>query len=105
MLARKGSTAAGEQLVREAWEIAEPTQFLNNKAGAAEAVAEVLSLAGKKEESAVYLRRALELREQKGNRIMADRPRARLELLFGCGRTPKARSRAARSCRSFSSSL
>ena len=81
VLARKGSTAAGEQLVREAWEIAEPTQFLNNKAGAAEAVAEVLSLAGKKEESAVYLRRALELREQKGNRIMADRTRERLERL------------------------
>jgi hypothetical protein len=38
----------------------------------------VLELAGRREESAAELERALELYERKGNRISAERTRARL---------------------------
>jgi tetratricopeptide (TPR) repeat protein len=79
VLARKGSIAEGERLVREAWELASGTQYLPQQAGAANALAEVLTLAGKAEESSDFLRLALELHEQKGNRIMAERTRELLQ--------------------------
>jgi len=77
--ARAGSLAAGEAFVREAWAMAEPTQYLNNKAAVAEDVAEVLSVAGNAIAAQEFLRRGLELRERKGNRIMAERIRERLQ--------------------------
>jgi len=76
--ARRGSIFEGERLVRQAWELAVATQYVVYAAEAAEAVADVLSLAGRKRESDEFRRRALELHEQKGNVVLAERTRARL---------------------------
>ena len=49
--ARKGSVAEGERLGRKAWEMVGRTQYLMTMAESAEALAEVLALAGKPDES------------------------------------------------------
>ncbi len=49
-------------------------------------LAEVLELAGRREEAAVELEKALALYERKGNLVLAERSRARLaELSIGRG--------------------
>ena len=78
VLARTGSIAEGERLVREAWNLAEGTGYVGTKAEAAESLAEVLALAGQVDESRAFLRITLELHEGKGNVILAERTRARL---------------------------
>jgi tetratricopeptide (TPR) repeat protein len=78
VLAAKGSLDDGERFVREAWELAEGTGYLLTRADAAEAVADVLALAGRTKESREFLERALELHEQKGNVILAERTRRAL---------------------------
>jgi hypothetical protein len=63
---------------REGLELAAQTDDLNDHAKALADLAEVLELAGRREEAAAALGQALELYERKGNLVMAERTRARL---------------------------
>jgi class 3 adenylate cyclase/tetratricopeptide (TPR) repeat protein len=76
--AQRGDHQTAERLVNEAVEIVASTDWLNLRGDAAIDLAEVLSLAGKREEEIVGLKQALELYERKGNVIMAQRTRTRL---------------------------
>ena len=81
VLARRGEHADAERLGREAAAIGEGTDFLNGQGDANADLAEVLSLAGRAEEAADALERALAVFERKGNVVMAARMRDRLAAL------------------------
>jgi tetratricopeptide (TPR) repeat protein len=81
LLARAGDLREAEQLAREAVAISEDTDFLNGQADANADLAEVLELAGRRDEAATALERALALYEQKGNNVSARRIRAKLTAL------------------------
>ncbi len=78
VLARGGEHAEAERIAREAVAIGQTTDDLDGQGDARADLATVLELAGRREESAAELERALELFERKGNRISAERTRARL---------------------------
>ena len=78
VLARGGEHAEAERIAREAVAIGQTTDDLDGQGDAMADLATVLELAGRREESAAELERALELFERKGNRISAERTRARL---------------------------
>ena len=78
MLARRGEHAEAERLAREAIEINDATDMLNEQAGAYADLAEVLALGGSSEGAAEALKQALARYERKENVVMAERVRARL---------------------------
>ena len=78
MLARRGRQAEAEALARQAVEIAETTDFLNDRADAYAGLAEVLQLNGNADEAKAALEQALQRYERKGNLVMARRTRDRL---------------------------
>ena len=80
-LARLGSLGEAETLAREAVGYAEGTEFLDYHADALLVLAEVLRLADRPDEAAAAVADALALSGRKGNLVLAERARARLEQL------------------------
>jgi tetratricopeptide (TPR) repeat protein len=78
LLALEGELEEAERLACEGLELASQTDYLNDHAKALADLADVLELAGRREEAAAALEQALELYERKGNLVMAERTRARL---------------------------
>jgi tetratricopeptide (TPR) repeat protein len=78
VLAQRGELQAAEELVREAIEFAERSDFLNSHAHALADLAEVLEIAGRGPEAADALREAIALYEQKENALAATTARERL---------------------------
>ena len=76
--ARRGEHAEGERLAREAVEISERTDSLIGQGDAYADLAEVLLLAGKRDEAIASLRHALERYERKGHLVLAEHLRERL---------------------------
>ena len=81
VLARRGEHETAERLARKSVALAEGTDFLNDQAGAYADLAEVLELAGRRDEASAALEQALTLYERKRNLAMAERVRARLAVL------------------------
>jgi tetratricopeptide (TPR) repeat protein len=79
VLARRGQHAESERLAREAVAIGEGTEFVSGQGDANADLAEVLLLAGRVEEAAEALEVALARYERKGNVVMVERMRDRLE--------------------------
>jgi tetratricopeptide (TPR) repeat protein len=77
--ARRDDLPTAERLAKEAVEILGSTDWLNARGDAASDLAEVLLLAGKREDAIVGVKQALELYERKGNVVMARRARTRLD--------------------------
>jgi len=82
VLARRGESAEAERLAREAVAISGKTDALVEQGNAYADLAEVLSLAGRREEAAAALGHALERYERKGNLVSAQRARTRLAELL-----------------------
>ena len=78
VLARRGDIVAAERLVHEAVAFADASDFLQSRADALTDMAEILALAGKTEESARALDRAVAFHEQKGNVLAVQTLRARV---------------------------
>jgi tetratricopeptide (TPR) repeat protein len=78
VLAARAGYADAERLAREAVTLAAATDLLNVQADAYADFAEVLALAGKRDEAAAALWQALDRYDRKGNIVMAERTRARL---------------------------
>jgi predicted ATPase/class 3 adenylate cyclase len=78
VLARRGDLAEAEPLAREALRRALQTDQLESLAEAHADLAGVLRLAERREEAAHELEQALDLYEEKGNRVMAKRVRREL---------------------------
>jgi len=70
-LARKGQFDEAERLGREAARIAAGTDYLEARANASAAIAEVLGLAGRPEESAAAVAEAIRWYNKKGNMVAA----------------------------------
>jgi class 3 adenylate cyclase/tetratricopeptide (TPR) repeat protein len=81
VLARRGDLAAGEALAREAVALAEPTDYLEERAGAHLSLAEVLALAGRGNEGVPAVEEAIRLFERKESVVGVERARARLSEL------------------------
>jgi tetratricopeptide (TPR) repeat protein len=75
LLARQGESEGVERLAREAVELASETDFLVLHGDALMDLAEVLRTAGRNEESVPVVQEALQLYEQKGNVVAAERAR------------------------------
>ncbi len=80
LLARRGDLSEALQLASDAMTIAEPTEFLDLRAQVRADLADVLDLAGRREESASALQGAVRLFEQKGNLAAATQLRNRLAI-------------------------
>jgi tetratricopeptide (TPR) repeat protein len=78
VLAQGGRYAEAESLAREAVELVAQTDFLRHHGHALLDLGEVLRLAARQDEAEAATRGALELYEQKGDRVMAGRARSRL---------------------------
>jgi len=78
-LARRGDVARADELLREAAEIVEPTDYAILHLELALAQAEVAREAGRVEDEGRALERAVEVAEAKGNVVAAERARARLD--------------------------
>jgi tetratricopeptide (TPR) repeat protein len=78
LLARRGEVEQAERIAREALAMAERTDYLELRAEALVALAEVLHIAGSSKDSASALEKAIRLYEQKGNVVAAERGRSRL---------------------------
>jgi class 3 adenylate cyclase/tetratricopeptide (TPR) repeat protein len=85
LLARRGDLEAGEQLVREAVALAEPTDHLDFQGGAYRDLAEVLQIRGNTDEVRGALEQALTRYQRKGNLLMAERMHAQLSLCEASG--------------------
>jgi tetratricopeptide (TPR) repeat protein len=81
-LARRGEHQTAEQLAREAVAYAEKSDFLMAHADAMTDLAEVLELQSQRDGATEALQKALDLHEQKGNVLAADRTSARLAELW-----------------------
>ncbi len=79
ILARRGETYDADALAQEAVELAAGTDFLTFHADALIDLAEVLDAAGRAEAARDAARSALDLYEEKGNLVSAERARRRLE--------------------------
>jgi predicted ATPase/class 3 adenylate cyclase len=77
ILARRGELDAAEALAREAIGIGQPTDLLGTRGDAISDLAEVLVLAGRRDESLAALEDASELYERKGNVTALARARTR----------------------------
>jgi class 3 adenylate cyclase/tetratricopeptide (TPR) repeat protein len=80
VLARRGSAVATE-LAMEATELAERTDFLNDRAAALMSMGQVLSLLGRSSEARTPILRAIELYRRKGNRAGAAQAQGGLDEL------------------------
>ncbi len=80
MLARRGEHAEAQRLAREAIEIGEKTDMLEQKADALFDLGDALELAG--EDPRAEFEQALERYERKGIVVMAERVRERLGSLL-----------------------
>jgi class 3 adenylate cyclase/tetratricopeptide (TPR) repeat protein len=78
VLACHGEYTDAERLAREAVAIGEGSAWLNGQGDAYSDLAEVLAFAGRQEEAAEALERAVTRYERKGNLVMAERVRKRL---------------------------
>jgi predicted ATPase/class 3 adenylate cyclase len=76
ILARQGDLERAEALAREAVRLGEPTDLVNTRADALSDLAEVLALAGRREEALVALEEAARLYERKGNLTALERARS-----------------------------
>jgi tetratricopeptide (TPR) repeat protein len=81
VLAQRGEDSAAEALVREAVALIGPTDWLNARAGVQLDLAEVLELAGRRDEAMLAVTEALHLFEAKENVVAARRVRDRLATL------------------------
>jgi tetratricopeptide (TPR) repeat protein len=81
VLARRDEHAEAERLAREAVAIGDQTEIIDSRADASADLAEVLELAGNREEAAVELERALEFYRRKGNVVSAGRVEERVREL------------------------
>jgi predicted ATPase/class 3 adenylate cyclase len=81
ILARQGDLERAEALAREAVRLGEPTDLVNTRADALSDLAEVLALAGRREEALVALEEAAQLYERKGNLTALQRVRSAAEKL------------------------
>jgi tetratricopeptide (TPR) repeat protein len=91
VLARHGATAEAERLAREAVALGARTDMLNLQAVAALDLAEVLELGGRPDAATDEVARALALFERKGNLVLANRTRIKLnELRAGTPSAPRA---------------
>ena len=79
--AHRGEDAEAERLAREALEIAESTDALNYQGDAFSDLAEVLAAAGRTDEAAEALERALERYQRKKNLAMVAQVKPKLEEL------------------------
>jgi len=75
--AHRGNLDDAERLAREAVAMGEPTDMLVDRAGTHVDLAEVLVLAGRREEAAAEIQKALVLFEQKGDRVRVEATLAR----------------------------
>ena len=82
VIARRGQLDEAERLAREAVEMIDRTDEVNNQAQVRTGLAEVLLLAQRPEEAIEVLEQAVTLYERKGNLVMAEKTRA---LLGGLG--------------------
>jgi tetratricopeptide (TPR) repeat protein len=82
-LARRGDLAAADQLAREAADLIHETDWLNNRAEAQLARAEVLRLAHRNAEALLAVEEAIALYEKKQNRTGAKKARRLLAALRG----------------------
>ena len=78
LTAEQGLTDDAEALAREAVRLAEPTDFLTIRADALLDLAAVLRRGGQSTEAEETIRAALDLYEQKGDRVSAERARSAL---------------------------
>jgi predicted ATPase/class 3 adenylate cyclase len=76
ILARQEDLEQAEALAREAVRLGEPTDLVNTRADALSDLAEVLSLAGRREEALVAVEEAAGLYERKGNLTATERARS-----------------------------
>ncbi len=81
--ARLGRIAEAEDLARTAIELIDESDFTTDRADARAALAEVLELAGRREEAIGAANEALSLYEEKGNLLQAGHARERLRRLAG----------------------
>jgi len=81
VVARHGNVDDAERLAREALSLAEGTDHVVSRGDALMDLAEVLDLAGNREEASSHVEQALRLYERKGDLVMAGRSRERLARL------------------------
>jgi len=81
VLGRRGQCDDAERLAREAVELAQATDYVDETANALAALAEVLELSGKVDEARIAREQAVPLYEQKGNVVRARLIRERLDEL------------------------
>jgi ATP/maltotriose-dependent transcriptional regulator MalT len=86
-----GNTEQGERLALESVRLAEESDFLWDRANALMNLADVLTVRGRAKEAASAIQQALELYEQKGIDVSADKARSLLAEPVGLG-TPPAHS-------------
>ena len=79
--AQRGELASAEELAREAVAFAAESDFLDSHGDALLSLATVFRLAGRPQEVGTALEGALQLYEQKGNKVSAARARSQLEAL------------------------
>jgi predicted ATPase/class 3 adenylate cyclase len=83
ILARRGDLEGAETLAREAVRLVEPTDLMTTRADALSDLAEVLALAGNREEALRALDEAVELYDRKGNLTALGRARSAAQELSG----------------------
>jgi class 3 adenylate cyclase/tetratricopeptide (TPR) repeat protein len=71
VLAQRGNISEAERLARQATQLLEPTGFINQCGDAELDLAEVLVAAGRPDQAAIALERALDLYRRKGNTVSA----------------------------------
>jgi tetratricopeptide (TPR) repeat protein len=81
VLARRGEHVEAERLAREAVNLGDRTEMLNDSANAYVDLAEVLALGGQTADAASALEEALARYARKGNVVSARRAQARLDSL------------------------
>jgi tetratricopeptide (TPR) repeat protein len=81
--ARRGDFDVAQALAQEAAALADSTNAFGLHGDVRMDLAEVLSLAGRREEAAVALKRAIELYEAKGISVLTEKARALLSELTG----------------------
>jgi tetratricopeptide (TPR) repeat protein len=81
VLAQRGEHRAAEAMVREAVALIARTDWLNQRAGAQLDLAEVLELAGRRDEATAAVEEALRLYEAKENVVAAAKARVRFARL------------------------
>ena len=82
VFAHRGTLDEAEQLAHAAVALGEQTDAISLRGDSLVDLAEVLELAGKADEAVLALEQALALYERKGNLVMVERTRARLQDLL-----------------------